>query len=216
VARCAACGSELQSDALFCSVCGARVAQPTSTNATHARVAELTADEEYLKIFVGDRFEEVSLKWKAFKKGDYVGAWNWPAFIFQFVWFAYRKMYLYAGICFFVVNGIVPIYLVLFEIYHLQNSIIFDVVSCVEYFVISAFLGAYGSKIYRDHAVKTIKKTEQMYGPSDLRYALIRHGGTSMSAVFLVIIGEVVFLVMMVIGFAAYAIAVNEIEAGPL
>ncbi len=89
---CAKCEQANPDDANFCGQCGA----PFPSEAP----APLATDDELWRAFIGphaDRYLE------QFKKFHFTGTprfnltWNWPAFLFiPFLWFLYRKMYLYA------------------------------------------------------------------------------------------------------------------------
>jgi hypothetical protein len=89
---CAKCEQQNPDDANFCGHCGASFPSEST--------AGLLTDDELWRAFIGphaDRYLE------QFKKFNFTGAprynltWNWPAFLFiPFLWFLYRKMYLYA------------------------------------------------------------------------------------------------------------------------
>lgn len=89
---CAKCEQQNPDDANFCGHCSAPFPSESA--------AELLTDDELWRAFIGphaDRYLE------QFKKFNFTGTprynltWNWPAFLFiPFLWFLYRKMYLYA------------------------------------------------------------------------------------------------------------------------
>lgn len=89
---CPKCEQQHPDDAQFCGQCGAPFPSAES--------APLMTDDELWRSFIGphaDRYLE------QFKKFAFTGAprynltWHWPAFLFvPFLWFLYRKMYLYA------------------------------------------------------------------------------------------------------------------------
>lgn len=59
------------------------------------------ADDHYLRLF---------RKFSAGRTPRFAFTWNWPAFVFPpFLWFLYRKMYLYAGI--YLLGPLLAIYL---------------------------------------------------------------------------------------------------------
>jgi hypothetical protein len=90
---CQKCESQNPDEANFCGQCG--TAFPSAEDSS-----SLLTDEELWRAFIGpnaDRYLE------QFKKFTFTGAprynltWHWPAFLFiPFLWFLYRKMYLYA------------------------------------------------------------------------------------------------------------------------
>jgi len=89
---CPKCEQPNPDEAHFCGQCGASF--PV------AEASPLMTDDELWRAFIGpnaDRYLE------QFKKFSFTGAprynltWHWPAFLFvPFLWFLYRKMYLYA------------------------------------------------------------------------------------------------------------------------
>lgn len=89
---CPKCAQSNPDDANFCGSCGASF--PATDDVS------LMTDDELRRAFIGpnaDRYLE------QFKKFTFTGAprynltWHWPAFLFvPFLWFLYRKMYLYA------------------------------------------------------------------------------------------------------------------------
>ena len=89
---CPKCEQQNPDEANFCGQCGA----PFQAAGEPAAMT----DEELWRAFIGpnaDRYLE------QFKKFTFTGAprynltWHWPAFLFvPFLWFLYRKMYLYA------------------------------------------------------------------------------------------------------------------------
>lgn len=51
--------------------------------------------------FIGDKKTEFYMeKWTRYQENEKFISWNWPAFLFNLLWFAYRKMYGVAGIIF--------------------------------------------------------------------------------------------------------------------
>lgn len=88
---CPKCEQHNPDDAQFCGQCG--------TPFPSVESSPLMTDDELWRAFIGpnaDRYLE------QFKKFAFTGSprfnltWNWMAFLFTFLWFLYRKMYLYA------------------------------------------------------------------------------------------------------------------------
>jgi hypothetical protein len=89
---CPKCEQQNPDEAHFCGGCGAPFPA--------AEASALMTDDELWHAFIGpnaDRYLE------QFKRFSFTGAprynltWHWPAFLFvPFLWFLYRKMYLYA------------------------------------------------------------------------------------------------------------------------
>lgn len=58
-------------------------------------------DEEYAA-FIGPNVHKYLPKFRAYAENPvgFHAGWHWPAFLFTFWWFLYRKMYLWAVVCF--------------------------------------------------------------------------------------------------------------------
>jgi hypothetical protein len=96
---CAKCQQQNQDDAKYCFYCGTPVAgdqtQPVET-------APYTLSTDLWRQFIGpnaDRYLEQFKKFGTEQEPKFALTWNWPAFLFiSFLWFLYRKMYLYAAV----------------------------------------------------------------------------------------------------------------------
>ncbi len=102
---CETCRQVNPDDARFCQQCGTAFSsvQPT----------ELVWDEAQLwRKFIGpnaDRYLETFKKFSTASGPRFAFTWNWPAFLFEpFLWFLYRKMYLYALV--YAVGPVVAFY----------------------------------------------------------------------------------------------------------
>lgn len=89
---CPKCESQNPDDAHFCGQCGASFPA--------AEDASLLTEDELWRTFIGPNAGRYL---EQFKKFTFTGGprynltWHWPAFLFiPFLWFLYRKMYLYA------------------------------------------------------------------------------------------------------------------------
>jgi hypothetical protein len=97
---CSQCQQLNQEDANFCYQCGndlgsgavSVVSTPISTR----------TDENLWREFIGpnaDRYLEQFKKFGSPQSPRFALTWNWPAFLYvSFLWFLYRKMYLYAAV----------------------------------------------------------------------------------------------------------------------
>ena len=96
---CAKCQQQNQDDAKYCFYCGTPVAgnqtQPVETS-------PYTPSADLWRQFIGpnaDRYLEQFKKFGTEQEPKFALTWNWPAFLFiSFLWFLYRKMYLYAAV----------------------------------------------------------------------------------------------------------------------
>jgi len=89
---CPKCEQQNPDDAHFCGQCGAPFPS--------VEPSPLMTDDELWRAFIGPNADRYLAQ---FKKFNFTGAprynltWHWPAFLFiPFLWFLYRKMYLYA------------------------------------------------------------------------------------------------------------------------
>jgi hypothetical protein len=94
---CAQCQQQNQEDAKFCYQCGNTLAvepePPTARPVTYT-------DEGLWRQFIGPHANRYLEHFKKFGLGEepkFALTWNWPAFLYiSFLWFLYRKMYVYA------------------------------------------------------------------------------------------------------------------------
>jgi hypothetical protein len=101
---CEKCAQPNPDDALYCHQCGT----PFSMEAA------ATLDEGQLwRAFIGPNADRYLEQFKKFTAGGgqrFALTWHWPAFLFDpFLWFLYRKMYLYAFV--YAVGPVVSAYL---------------------------------------------------------------------------------------------------------
>ncbi|OGW67872.1 MAG: hypothetical protein A3H49_03975 [Nitrospirae bacterium RIFCSPLOWO2_02_FULL_62_14] len=89
---CPKCEQQNPDDANFCGQCGAPFPVAESS--------PLLTDDELWRAFIGPnagRYLEQFKKFAFTGRPRYNLTWHWPAFLFiPFLWFLYRKMYLYA------------------------------------------------------------------------------------------------------------------------
>lgn len=89
---CFSCSQPSPEDARFCQHCGTAFAPPTDEPEQEGA--------ELLRSFIGPNADRYLAQFKKFSDGPQPGfalTWHWPAFLFDpFLWFLYRKMYLYA------------------------------------------------------------------------------------------------------------------------
>jgi hypothetical protein len=113
---CAQCQQQNQDDANFCYQCGQDFASEnagSSLSSPAASPASSRTDHDLWRDFIGpnaDRYLEQFKKFGTTQSPRFALTWNWPAFLFvSFLWFLYRKMYLYAAV--YAVGPMVSTYL---------------------------------------------------------------------------------------------------------
>lgn len=93
---CETCRQENPVDAKFCGQCGGAFAVVESTEQSTAP----SSQEELWRSFIGpnaDRYLQTFKKFSGDGGPRFALTWHWPAFLFEpFLWFLYRKMYMYA------------------------------------------------------------------------------------------------------------------------
>ena len=178
------CGTENDDSAIFCVSC--RSPLSTVRNIGEAAVqfqsqtGAFQTNTEDLALFVGDNQTYYLQKWRvSFDPGRNSG-WNWVAFFFTPIWFAYRKMYGYATLVFL-----------------LQNVMGFFTGGIIG--LICAILGGYwGNALYYKHAEKAISLAKMTAPNEELRRMHIQQaGGTSMAGMILTIVIGVVWTLLL-------------------
>jgi zinc ribbon protein/uncharacterized protein DUF2628 len=110
---CAQCQQQNQDDANFCYQCGTDLATPVEESVAPSARHTSRADSDLWRAFIGpnaDRYLEQFKKFGAEQSPKFALTWNWPAFLFiSFLWFLYRKMYLYAVV--YAIGPIISTYL---------------------------------------------------------------------------------------------------------
>lgn len=99
---CSQCRQDNRDDARFCHQCGGAFAvESQETAAVEPDPVPLAqTDADLLRSFIGpnaDRYLETFKKFTGPAGPKFALTWHWPAFVFEpFLWFLYRKMYVYA------------------------------------------------------------------------------------------------------------------------
>jgi Tfp pilus assembly protein PilE len=158
MAFCASCGKELAAGETFCSKCGARQTAGGGGGG---------GDD--LAVFVGGNAEKYLTKFRKFSVNGqdvFAATWHWPALLFGFFWFLYRKMYLWALLAFIL--GMIP----------------------YVNFAAAIFFGIRGNYMYYQHAKKKLAELQATLPPSGAqRTAMIaKKGGVNVIAIVLPIV----------------------------
>jgi len=89
---CGRCGKEIREGSVYCSHCGQKVD-------LQSQEIQFAGTEEDFRSYIGPQAEKYLVKFKRFAMTEGEGfalTWHWPAFIFGFWWFLYRKLYVWA------------------------------------------------------------------------------------------------------------------------
>ncbi len=105
---CEACQQTNPDDAKFCQQCGQAFAMVESG----AESGTPPSEEQLWRSFIGPNADRYLATFKKFSGPGgprFALTWHWPAFLFEpFLWFLYRKMYLYALV--YAVGPVVAFY----------------------------------------------------------------------------------------------------------
>jgi hypothetical protein len=102
---CGTCGQANPDEAHFCHQCGSpfsEQARPSAeqTTASDQSAGVLFTEPQLWRAFIGpnaDRYLDQFKRFTTDAAPRFALTWHWPAFLFDpFLWFLYRKMYLYA------------------------------------------------------------------------------------------------------------------------
>ena len=149
-------------------------ASPTvAAGATGADAADSNTEE--LRAFVGPRVAYYLRKWEPVRSGTATGAgFNWAAFLLSSFWLPYRKMYVITGL----------LYAVVVVVTFLQDVLIISAgASNFVSLILAVMCGAYGNRLYLDHAQRKITQIRAEGHEQETFHSLLsRQGGTSLVA----------------------------------
>ncbi len=129
-------------------------------------------EREELRLFVGKNADYYIAKWEELGDNSKI-SWNWAAFMFGLLWFAYRKMYPHAF-------GFIIFSLILQYIQVVMKT--HPVVIVVSNIIISVAIGMFGNYLYYQYAKTKIKQIKENIPDERLRTVeIVRNGGTSLA-----------------------------------
>jgi hypothetical protein len=112
---CSECQQQNQDDSNFCYQCGNQLASSTEPSLA-SRPFSHPAENDLWRDFIGpnaDRYLEQFKKFGSAQSPRFALTWNWIPFLLiggcSFLWFLYRKMYLYAAV--YALGPVVSVYL---------------------------------------------------------------------------------------------------------
>ena len=161
---CNQCQQQNQDDANFCYQCGNELGSAKGGEVSTAFATR--TDEDVWRDFIGpnaDRYLEQFRKFGPPHSPRFALTWHWPAFLFvSFLWFLYRKMYLYAAV--YAIGPMVSTYLT----GDMSSGIVWSVVA-----------GATANYVYYWHCREQIASIKQSgwNDPSHQQVALKDEGG---------------------------------------
>ena len=201
---CGQCQQQNQEDAKFCYQCGTELLEPaepvTTPLPTHASD---TIDNPW-RGFIGpnaDRYMDQFAKFGTEHAPKFALTWNWPAFLFMsFLWFLYRKMYLYAAV--YAIGPMMSAYLT----GDMSSGIVWSIVA-----------GATGNYVYYWHCREQIGaiKQETWSDPVKQDAALKEAGGVQPYVLWVGVALYVLFSITMFKMIQEGALDGEQIPANP-
>ncbi|NPA54494.1 MAG: DUF2628 domain-containing protein [Aquificae bacterium] len=144
-------------------------------------------DENTIRLYVQKNADYYIAKWRLMATSGSKTSWNWAAFFFTANWMGYRKMYLYAFI-----------YIVL------NIATLVPIIGLVLWILLWVGVGVYGNYLYGQKTYESLVKLRNEYPNEEIfKQMLVKHGGTSVFGVILVILmGFIIYAVLAAIGMA--------------
>jgi hypothetical protein len=182
---CGQCQQQNEDDANFCFQCGTGLTA-SAASAAQSVAFSSQADSDLWREFIGphaDRYLEQFKKFGPPQSPRFKVSWNWPAFLYvSFLWFLYRKMYLYAAV--YAIGPMVSTYLT------------GDMTSGI---VWSVFAGATGNYVYYWHCREHITAIKQQAwnDPAQQQAAIREEGGVQQYVIWVGVVLYLLFSIMM-------------------
>ena len=182
---CAQCQQQNEDDANFCYQCGTDLASSMTASAVSTPFSSRT-DHDLWRDFIGpnaDRYLEQFKKFGPVQSPRFALTWNWPAFLYvSFLWFLYRKMYLYAAV--YAVGPMVSTYLT----GDMTSGVVWSVVA-----------GATANYVYYWHCREQIAAIKQQAwnDPAQQHNALKEEGGVQPYVIWVGVVFYVLFAITM-------------------
>lgn len=184
---CPQCNQQNQDDSKFCYQCGTNLSPVVEQAASPPSTVHLNqTDGDLWREFIGphaDRYLEQFKKFGSAQAPKFALTWNWPAFLFiSFLWFLYRKMYLYAMV--YAVGPMVSTYL--------TGDVTVGIVW-------SIMAGATGNYVYYWYCREQIGEIKRKAGDDQTKRALAlkEAGGVQPYVVWVGVAFYVLFILMM-------------------
>ena len=197
---CTQCQQQNQDDANFCYQCGNDLGSSNAASATSTPFS-IRTDEDLWRDFIGpnaDRYLEHFKKFGSPQSPRFALTWNWPAFLYvSFLWFLYRKMYLYAAV--YAIGPMVSTYLT----GDMTSGIVWSVVA-----------GATANYVYYWHCREHIAAIKQQAwnDPTQQHTVLKDEGGVQPYVIW---VGVVFYLLFSLTMFKMLQEGALDVDKGP-
>ncbi len=175
------------------------VSEVRNTSKKHEPSAKTT--DEFMNspltgILVGRNFDLFRSRWSHILKKSpggpgklhQVSSWNEAAFIFTFIWFAYRKMYKLAMI-FLIIE--IFLWISLNDAYMSKGFII------TIFIVLMLIAGLYGNSIYLQHIFNQFVETNRISDRATAESIALSRGGTSWLNAIIIMVGALILKILL-------------------
>jgi hypothetical protein len=200
---CSQCQRQNQDDSSFCYQCGNQLTS-SAEPAAASRPFSNPADTDLWRDFIGpnaDRYLEQFKKFGGAQSPRFALTWNWVPFLLiggcSFLWFLYRKMYLYAAV--YALGPVVSVYLT----GDFTSGVVWNVGA-----------GATANYVYYLHCREHIASIKQQAwnDPAQQQIAIKEEGGVQPYVIWVGVVLYVLFSLMM---FKMLQEGAFELENGP-
>jgi hypothetical protein len=188
MSSCPKCNQQNQDDSKFCYQCGTNLSVTVEPPAASpATLHSNRIDGDLWREFIGphaERYLEQFGKFGSEQAPRFALTWNWPAFLFiPFLWFLYRKMYLYAMV--YAIGPMVSTYL--------TGDVTVGIVW-------SIMAGATGNYVYFWYCREQIGEIKRRTGDDQATrtLALKESGGVQPYVIWVGVVFYMLFIMMMV------------------
>ena len=146
--------------------------------------------------FVGEKKADYYLeRWNKYLENENFISWNWPAFLFGFYWFWYRKMY--------------SIMLIVLAISISGNLFLPEVASSILSLGLMIGFGLFGNQLYIKHATKKILHIKSCQSRNVDYNTITRrlhvNGGTTIAPIITFIILSILVVILFIAGGLLYS-----------
>lgn len=146
--------------------------------------------EGELSLFIGKNEDTYLQKWRE------DSSWNWAAFIFDFYWFLYRRMYRY----FFIYLAVVyfSIYLIGTMVSNMSNSLVAPIIiGIVIYSIFKVLVATMGNQLYWRHTKRKIDRVHQIVEHvSSGEREIVKAGGVNLALPLILILLPALIVVL--------------------
>lgn len=206
--HCIKCGQEINQDTNFCQSCGEKI-----NLQDNQQVVETSLED--FKNLIGKKADTYIRKFAKFNIGgvdQFSATWHWPTFFLSFIympflWFLYRKLYLWSIIFFIIYSFLAPI---ISWIFYAFSLISFNPTTLIPIVFLSLSLliipGILTNYLYYKDVKKKILLLRSINPSSDISQELKRIGGVNkwVLTVVYIIISLIILVIVSIVGYNAY------------